>query len=218
MDEIAAWGTDERDQPHKVQAAINTLKYCNKYYVDRAGSSTKSKSVARKPIFRTKFGLIFRLKSSAVGLGCLRVLYVYASLYPFYVPFFFLLYRFLYSYKLLVAKLVEYFQGTHLDPRVLAEKERVQESKFSHPIITIPKSVMVFNATPSIFLPAEMNVKVAAFTDNNNNYFEEESNKHKELLTAVPTVANPFAYLPEGLQKLVLKCHPHVSLFKIDLH
>jgi hypothetical protein len=126
------------------------------------------------------------------------------------IIFFLSFFRYLFSLELLLEKLFQYLQGSPLDPKVTAEIERVREgAAFYRPVVfRIPEPKIYELHQIPFLISSGMNVKSAAFIDSDNIFFEEESQKQKELLTAVPTVTNPYVYLPDALQKLLLKYHP----------
>ena len=59
--EMNAWESNERDTEYKIDAACFTLKYCQRYFLEKVSTSTKKKSTGTpKPIFKEKIGSIFR--------------------------------------------------------------------------------------------------------------------------------------------------------------
>lgn len=62
VDEMNAWPCSGADVKCKTDSVLYTMKYCNKYYVQKVSALTKSKSDGvRKPLKKDKFGFIFRL-------------------------------------------------------------------------------------------------------------------------------------------------------------
>lgn len=72
------------------------------------------------------------------------------------------------------------------------------------------------NIPSSFWKISGLNVRHAAFSDPQDKFFETESEVHKLLLTKIPTVANPYIFLPEQLKKLMEQHHPR-KLFKINV-